>query len=172
MANNSRFAAWCVAFAVAGCQPTATTTSPDASREAEAAPLPSDAGLERLDEGQGSLAELVAGKVAVIDLWATWCEPCRDTIPKVVRLQAGYAQTDLVVVGIHVGDGADGAVAFASEASMTYPQFADRNFAFSDRVGSRSVPTLLVVDRTGTIVYRATELNSYVLALVRELLAS
>lgn len=172
MANSSRFAAFGIALGLLACQPTGTQSPADAGGVSEATPLPSDAGLQRIGEGEGSLGKLVAGKVAVIDLWATWCEPCRETIPKVVRLHAAYAQSDLVVVGIHVGDGADGAAGFAADAGMEYPQFADRDFAFSDLVGSREVPTLLVVDRQGTIVHRASELNSEVLALVRELLAS
>lgn len=172
MASSSRVGAALVVLGLLGCEPTNTQAPGNPGGVRDATPLPSDAGLEPLGAGQGSLAELVEGKVAVIDLWATWCEPCRETIPKVVRLHAAYAQTDLVVVGIHVGDGADGAASFAADAAMTYPQFADREFAFSDRVGSREVPTLLVVDRDGTIVHRASELNPEVLALVRELLGS
>jgi thiol-disulfide isomerase/thioredoxin len=115
------------------------------------------------------LRELVAGKVAVIDLWATWCEPCRESIPKVVRLAAAYPE--VAVIGIHVGEGEETAERFAREANIGYPLFTDPQFAFSDRVGSRNVPTLLIVDKAGRIVHKGTELDKPTLGLVRSLLA-
>jgi thiol-disulfide isomerase/thioredoxin len=134
-------------------------------------PLPAAAELQRLT-ATADLDALVEGKVAVIDLWATWCEPCRDSIPKMVRLAAAYAEADLVVVGVHVGAGVDTAQRYAEDARIGYPLFADPQFVFSDRVGSRSVPTLLVVDRSGRIVHRGTELDPPTLTLIRSLLSA
>jgi cytochrome c biogenesis protein CcmG/thiol:disulfide interchange protein DsbE len=130
---------------------------------------PAGADLQRLT-ATAELDALVEGEVAVIDLWATWCEPCRESIPKIVRLADAY--DDLVVVGIHVGEGVEGAERFAVEANIHYPLYSDPEFAFSDRIGSRSVPTLLVVDQAGRIVRRGTELDASTLALVRTLLSA
>lgn len=133
-------------------------------------PLPSLAGVLPLQTGAPALQEQVRGKVAIIDLWATWCEPCRESMPKVARLAKAYAGTDLVVAGIHVGPTAANASRFASEAGIEYPMHIDPDFGFTDAVGSRSVPLLLVVDREGTVVHRTHELDHETLELVRALM--
>lgn len=92
-------------------------------------------------------------------------------MPKVARLAQAYANTDLVVAGIHVGPTAANAVRFASEAGIEYPMHIDPEFQFTDAVGSRSVPLLLVVDREGTVVHRTHELDHETLELVRRLMA-
>ncbi len=158
------------ALAMLGCDPSAgSTPPPDAAIPSQPAiPLPSLEGVEPLLEGV-SLQERLRGKVGVIDLWATWCEPCRESIPKVVRLSRAYASADLVVAGIHVGAGVESAERYAADAGIAYPLYADPRFVFSDRIGSRSVPLLLVVDRDGTLVHRTRELDRETLALIRRL---
>ena len=150
---------------LAGCP--APTAEPTTVPAMEPVPLPRV--QPRPLTAKVPLAEALAGKVAVIDLWATWCEPCRDSIPKVVRLAAAYP--DVAVIGIHVGAGDESAERFAADANITYPLYTDPEFAFSDEVGSRNVPTLLVVDKAGRIVHKGTELDKPTLALVRSLLA-
>ncbi|MGH1343106.1 MAG: TlpA family protein disulfide reductase [Nannocystales bacterium] len=135
-----------------------------------AVPLPSLAPVVPLNQGEPSLQATVEGKVAIIDLWATWCEPCRESMPKVARLAQAYADSDLVVAGIHVGPSAEGAVRFAAEAGIEYPMHIDPDFTFTDAVGSRSVPLLLVVDRDGKVVHRTHELDHETLELVRGLM--
>jgi thiol-disulfide isomerase/thioredoxin len=168
MARNS---SWLLLAAALACRPAAQDVSGGPEAIEHPVPLPAVADLQRLT-ATADLETLVDGRVAVIDLWATWCEPCRASIPKVVRLAAAYPDAELMVVGIHVGAGVDAAERFASDARIDYPLFADPEFAFSDRVGSRSVPTLLVVDRSGRIVHRGTELDAPTLALIRSLLAA
>ena len=152
------------------CRPAVEGTHGGPEAVIEPVPLPPTHGLQRLT-ADAELDALVHGKVAVIDFWATWCEPCRSSIPKIVRLSDAFVHEDLVVVGIHVGAGVESAERFAADAQIRYPLFADPQLVFSDRVGSRSVPTLLVVDKRGRIVRRGTELDAPALALVRTLLA-
>lgn len=154
---------------LAGCDPDAASTAPAEPAAVEPAPLPSLEGVTPLRAQDPPLASALEGNVGVIDLWATWCEPCRASIPKVVRLSEAYAGQGLVVAGIHVGAGVETAERYAADAGISYALYADEAFAFSDRVGSRSVPMLLVVDRDGTIVHRTAELDAETLAIVRQL---
>ena len=167
------FRALPLALLVLGCDPQEPVRAPQSGHEEgpiAALPLPSLTAVIPLKSGDLALSQQVEGKVAVIDLWATWCEPCRESMPKVARLAQAYAQTDLVVAGVHVGPSADNAVRFASEAGIAYPMHIDPDFEFSDAVGSRSVPLLLVVDRSGTVVHRTHELDHETLEVVRRLM--
>jgi len=155
---------------VLGCAPQGPVHTTEHADTVAVAPLPSLAAVVPLREGEPALQDVVRGKVAIIDLWATWCEPCRESMPKVARLAQAYAGTDLVVAGIHVGPTAAGAVRFAAEAGIEYPMHIDPDFGFTDAVGSRSVPLLLVVDREGTVVHRTHELDHETLELVRALM--
>jgi thiol-disulfide isomerase/thioredoxin len=169
---RSRFSSLLALAAVLACDPSQTgpTRAPSERDTAVApGPLPSLAAVKPLKSDDEPLSEQVKGRVVVIDLWATWCAPCRESMPKVARLADAYADTDLVVVGIHVGPSAAGAVRFADEAGIDYPMHIDPDYAFTDAVGGRSVPLMLVVDREGVIVHRTHELDHETLAIVRRL---
>jgi thiol-disulfide isomerase/thioredoxin len=120
-----------------------------------------------------SLLELTKGKVAVVDLWATWCKPCKETLPKLERLSTAYAQTGLLVLGVDVGEEDFGAVQqFASAVPVTYPIYFDPGFDFVDSLGSTKVPTLLVLDRKGRIVHRSSSLDETTLAVIKQQLST
>jgi thiol-disulfide isomerase/thioredoxin len=97
------------------------------------------------------------GKVLVLDFYATWCEPCRDSVPELVRLQQRYESQGVNIVGLNVG-GPDDRVAvpeFAREFHIQYPLgFPDRDLAdlaFADNAG---IPQTFVFDRNGRLVNR------------------
>jgi thiol-disulfide isomerase/thioredoxin len=101
----------------------------------------------------------VAGRVAVIDFWATWCEPCRTSIPKVVAFAHEQRDRGVVVVGMHVGHGFEQALQFAADSGIDYPLFADPDYRLSDRYAARRVPTVLVLGRDGAVLYRGDEVD-------------
>lgn len=131
-----------------GCGPRPRTTTPPAA-DGTVALRPSDAVFERV----------IAGRVTVIDFWATWCEPCRESIPKVIALAQAEQARGLVVVGVHVGHGFEQALAFADEAGIDYALFADPEFRLSQRFGARNVPTVVVLDRDGRELHRGDEVD-------------
>ena len=116
-----------------------------------------------------SLPSLIQGRVAVLDLWASWCDACKETMPKLARLEQSYG--DLVIAGINVGESADTARRFAAEAGITYPMYVDPDFAFADSLEAREVPTLLVFDKTGRIVARVNEVDRDLLTLLKKLMS-
>ena len=95
------------------------------------------------------------GKILLVDFWATWCGPCKETIPDLVRLQDRYRKDGLVVIGISLDVQGEAAVAaFAKQYRMNYTVLLgdDRTVrAFGGIVG---IPTSFVVDRRGRIVKR------------------
>ncbi len=120
---------------------------------------PAADGTVALRPADAVFEQVIAGRVTVIDFWATWCEPCRDSIPKVIALSQAERARGLVVVGVHVGHGFEQALAFASEAGIDYALFADPEFRLSQHYGARNVPTVVVLDRDGRELLRGDEVD-------------
>lgn len=100
--------------------------------------------------GQGSLAEQ-RGKWALVNLWASWCEPCRDEAPVLERFYRRWRARDVTVVGIDVQDNRDDALAFLREFPTTYPQLRSIGDERSEAFGSTGVPENFLVDPRGRL---------------------
>ena len=93
-----------------------------------------------------------AGKVILINFWATWCGPCRIEIPDLIELQTKY-KDDLVVLGVSVDDSAEKMKPYASEMRINYPLLVglghdDMLEAYGPLWG---IPVSVFVDREGKI---------------------
>ncbi|WP_175484168.1 TlpA disulfide reductase family protein [Modestobacter sp. DSM 44400] len=89
----------------------------------------------------------------VINVWASWCVPCREEAP---RLRAAAAATSgrVQFLGIDIQDGRDAALSFLADFGIDYPQLQDLKGDTLHRLGSPGVPVTLAVDATGRIAYR------------------
>ena len=76
-----------------------------------------------LDDMNGAKVDLAkyAGKPLIINLWATWCGPCRLEMPQLVAFADKYKDRGLTVIGVSVDDAPDAIRAFAAEYKVTYP---------------------------------------------------
>lgn len=114
--------------------------------------------LKTIDGKAFKLAEL-KGKVLVIDLWATWCGPCRSEVPELVQMQTDYGPRGFEVVGLDIDPGSDtpGDVKdFIKEFKINYKvAFADRELAVSLMRGG-NIPQSLVVGRDGKVIIHFT----------------
>jgi thiol-disulfide isomerase/thioredoxin len=101
--------------------------------------------------GPRSLAEL-RGRVVLVDFWATWCVPCRRSMPAIEKLWKTYRDQGLTVVSINVENDAAGARAFAErfQPRLDFPLFVDDGAAQAVyRVDS--IPHLVLIGRDGRI---------------------
>jgi len=95
------------------------------------------------------------GKVRVVNFWATWCEPCREEIPALQRVQAKFAANGLETIGISI-DHADKVRQFAKNMAITYPlllgdaSVIDVARALGNRAGG--LPYTLVIDAQGKLL--------------------
>ena len=114
--------------------------------------------LTTLAGDKAELATLAHGRVALVSLWATWCEACEREMDALNRLDARTG-TDAVVIGVAVGEERDHVAAFVRQRGLRYAQLVDPDFVFADAVGQRRLPATLVVDRSGRIVFRGEALD-------------
>ncbi len=113
-------------------------------------PVP-DRELPRLGgEGAGSIADH-RGRWVLVNLWASWCPPCREEAPALERFHRRYRDSGVTVLGIDVQDNDDDALAFLREYPTSYPQLRSVGDERSEAFGSSGVPENFLVDPNGRL---------------------
>lgn len=112
-----------------------------------------DAGFARFDGTRGDLSDY-AGKVAVVNFWATWCAPCRAEMPSLQALQDTLGEEGLEVVTIAFGRHDPAAMErFWTEAGVTsLPLHLDAESELARGFGVTGLPHTVILDREGRIV--------------------
>lgn len=125
--------------------------------EAQRQPAPDITGTT-LDGKPFSLAEL-RGKVTVLNVWASWCAPCRAEAPVLEKTWQAQQGNDVQFVGLDTRDSDTSALAFIRKFGITYPNVIDRDGAlqlrFSGTLPPQAIPSTLVVDTEGKVAARA-----------------
>jgi cytochrome c-type biogenesis protein len=94
-------------------------------------------------------------KVVLLNLWATWCGPCRFEIPELEAMHKEYAAKGFEVVGVSVDEGgAEGVRDFVKEQQMTYPIVLDPEGKLATVFQTSVLPTSALVDRKGRVVWK------------------
>jgi cytochrome c biogenesis protein CcmG/thiol:disulfide interchange protein DsbE len=125
-------------------------------------PAPADA----LDRGQQApeigLADLngktvklsaLRGKVVLVDFWASWCGPCRESLPALDKLSKTYRDQGLVIVGVNIDDAPDVARQFLSKnkLSLSFVVVNDKKHEVAARYAPPTMPSSYVIDREGRV---------------------
>ena len=104
------------------------------------------------DPGARMALSALVGQPVVIDFWASWCGPCVMQAPIVDRIARRHKDRGLVVVGINVDEPADVAREYAIKKGLSFPIAVDEGGHAQRAYSVRSLPSLVVIDRRGTIV--------------------
>jgi thiol-disulfide isomerase/thioredoxin len=130
------------------------------SRSAEFPPLASglaQADFELLDGTKFKVADK-KGKVLLVNLWGTWCGPCREEMPHLVEMQNKYAAQGLEIIGLNIGDGSgtpestEQINAFVEKMKLNYTIARSQNVStveFYKITKQQVVPQTLLVDKEG-----------------------
>jgi len=109
--------------------------------------------LQDLSGKKVSLAGL-KGSVVLVEFWATWCPPCRTSIPALEKLHRAYAGKGLAILAVSMDEGSwDEVRAFCSEHHITYTVLQGTE-QVSTKYAVRMIPATYLVDRQGTIQKR------------------
>lgn len=106
-----------------------------------------------LDGGTWDLADVDG--VTMLNLWATWCGPCRYEIPALIQLQKDYGDEGLHVVGVSMDQaGMESQIeSFARNAGINYKIVHDPQARLADVLDTTIIPTTALIDRSGKVVW-------------------
>lgn len=126
-----------------------------ATRQADAVPRPGQTTPNfkvTSTTGQAITLDNFNGHVLILDFFATWCTPCRQSIPHLVEMNRKYGKQGLQILGLSVDEGDERAVkAFTNEFRVNYPVALAGDTTMVN-FGVRSVPIMYMVDKKGKIV--------------------
>lgn len=94
------------------------------------------------------------GAVTVVNVWASWCSPCRAEAPTLVALAKKYS--DVIFIGILTRDNVASAKAFERRFAIPYPTLTDDSIliGFKGSLSANAIPTTVVIDRNGMVAAR------------------
>lgn len=130
---------------------------PRVSSEGAGEPLP-EFRLAAIAGGQLGSVDL-AGRVVVYDFWATWCGPCHLQAEILHEMYPDHRGDGVEFVAISVGEPEEIVREFLAEKPYPYPVLVDPEDSMSVRLRILGLPTLIVTDREGRVVFRATGIS-------------
>jgi cytochrome c biogenesis protein CcmG/thiol:disulfide interchange protein DsbE len=123
------------------------------------APPPLDSlykqGNELLDGGTSAYERRLAqlhGFPVVVNVWASWCGPCRQEFPTLQKLSARYGK-QVAFLGVNSEDSSDAAATFLREAPVPYPSYSDPDKDIYDTIGGIGFPNTAFYDPSGDLLY-------------------
>jgi cytochrome c biogenesis protein CcmG, thiol:disulfide interchange protein DsbE len=104
-----------------------------------------------LSDGRVSLAEL-RGTPVVLNLWASWCTPCREEAPRLQQGWERWGRRGLAYLGLNIQDLRGDARGFAEKFGLTHPSVRDARRGVADSYGATGIPETFFVDARGRVV--------------------
>jgi thiol-disulfide isomerase/thioredoxin len=102
----------------------------------------------------GTKFNFAGNQIAVVNVWASWCSPCRAEVPTLIALSKKYS--DVQFMGILTRDNLANAEVFARQLAVPYPNFIDDSLllGFQNTLPANAIPTTVVIDKQGRVAAR------------------
>lgn len=99
------------------------------------------------------------GRVVLVHYWATWCEPCKQDMTLLKKLQAKYAQQGFSLIGVNLDNKRETALAYLQSNSLPWPQLFEPGGMDNSRLAIESgiitLPTMILIDGQGKVLNRS-----------------
>ena len=126
------------------------------------------------EAGETASIEDYRGQWVLLNIWASWCGPCKDESPDLVDFQDEHGSADFTILGVQTQDGTIDGLEFVEDFGLNYPSIRDGSGDYADELGAAGVPETILVDPEGKVAYYrpgpvdAEILRSAILPLIRE----
>ena len=95
------------------------------------------------------------GKPLLINVWASWCGPCRAEMGSLERLAQRYNGKEFNVIGISTDDYSNRAEAFIEQTKITFDNYLDSKLLLENMLGANTIPLTILVDADGRVLAKA-----------------
>ncbi|OGO40172.1 MAG: hypothetical protein A2Z03_06560 [Chloroflexi bacterium RBG_16_56_8] len=125
-------------------------------------------------QGNSASLEERRGSVVLVNLWATWCPPCKAEMPALQAFYEKYRDDGFVIIGINDGEPLELVASFAGEYGLTFPIWLDEAYRTERAFGTISLPSSYVIDRQGIVrlmwigAISNKNLEKYVTPMIKE----
>lgn len=109
--------------------------------------------LPSLQGGSTISSNAAKGKVAIVDFWASWCEPCKASFSAYNELLNKYGNKGLVIIGINIDNEKEKALGFIEENPARFLVAADPDKKVAEAYNLPTMPTSYIIGRDGNILY-------------------
>jgi thiol-disulfide isomerase/thioredoxin len=147
---------WAILLFIAGGLATADANTPD---EVAVGGQLRDAAMQGLNTPSRSLSEF-RGRPLIINVWASWCGPCRAEMASLERLAWRDDSSSFTIIGISTDDYVDNALQVLKQSNATITHFIDQKLLMEHMLGASRLPLTVLVDADGRVlqkVYGARE---------------
>ena len=103
------------------------------------------------DESRSGSPADYDGKVVLVNIWASWCDPCKDELPLLQRTHEQIVPEGGLVLGVDSRDLSEKALATVSRYDLTFPNLRDRDAVLARKLGAFGYPETFVLDRQGRV---------------------
>lgn len=112
--------------------------------------------LKSIDNNYVNLNDLKGEKLTLIDFWATWCRPCVNSIPELIKIQHEFKEQGIVLIGISIDSprNLSKVKPFASSLGIDYPILLDTDNELSSEINITAIPALILMDSENNILFR------------------
>jgi thiol-disulfide isomerase/thioredoxin len=113
-----------------------------------------EATLNGLNGGTSKFSDF-KGKPLIINVWASWCGPCRAEMGSLERLARRYNGKEFNIIGISIDDYRNAAQAFIQDSEITFANFLDSKLFLENMLGANTIPLTVLVDSHGRVLLKA-----------------
>lgn len=94
------------------------------------------------------------GKPLIVNVWASWCGPCRSEMSSLENVSRRFGGKQLNVIGISTDDDAYAAAAYVKEAKLSFNNYIDNNVILENMLGANTIPLTVLVDARGRVLLK------------------